>query len=104
MTSFYILRQIIDIVLGLRECYREHKLTLWRWIKPKSWKFHFYNHTSINEINNFSAINTISRKSVRMPRQNTRRFAFFHTLYHFTKHGATWYFGGLLFDKDINNF
>ena len=39
-----------------------------------------------------------------MPRQNTRRFAFFHTLYHFVKHWATWYFSGLLFDKDIYHF
>lgn len=39
-----------------------------------------------------------------MPRQNTGRFAFLDTLYHLAEHGAARYFGGLLFDKNVNDF
>src|SRR3989339_615320 len=87
MSALNIFRQIIHIILGLRKSDREHEFALRCRIKPKSWKFHLHNYTSINEVDDFPPIYRVASKSIRMPRQNTRRFAFFHSLYHFIKHG-----------------
>src|SRR3990167_8455211 len=65
MSALDILRQVIHIILGLRKCYREHEFSLWCRIKPKSWKFHLYDYASVNEVDYFSTVDTVTSKAVR---------------------------------------
>ncbi|OGI25240.1 MAG: hypothetical protein A3J76_05310 [Candidatus Moranbacteria bacterium RBG_13_45_13] len=67
-SSLDIFSQIIRVIFALPERHLQHKEPLRGWFKPKCRKAQRNNFVSINGINYLSAINTISREAIRMPR------------------------------------
>ena len=58
---------------------------------------------AIQKINNASAVNRIARQSIRMPRQNSVRFAMLYAIEHIVEYRTARNFGRLFFYQLINN-
>src|SRR3989338_3359344 len=68
-TAIDILNEIVGVILGLTERHLQHKFALRSWLKPKCRKAQRNYFLSIYEVDNFSAVNAISRQSIRVPRK-----------------------------------
>src|SRR3989338_2978740 len=66
-TSFHILSQIVHIVFTLAKSNVQHKEFLRHRLAPKSRKFEGTNQAAVNHVDYLSAINRISRKTIRVP-------------------------------------
>ncbi len=83
-----IFAQIVRIIFRLPERHLQHKEPLRGWFKPKCRKAQRNDLARINRVDDAPAINTISRQSIGMPRQNTNTIAFFYAAHHLAKYFA----------------
>ncbi|OGG12128.1 hypothetical protein A2Z00_02975 [Candidatus Gottesmanbacteria bacterium RBG_13_45_10] len=89
----------IHEVFALPKRDSEHKLSLWRGLKPELWKLEELDFTGVHEIYKFPTIHAVARKAIRVPTQNAARLSFFNSINHAVKYRSTGDLGGLFLDK-----
>lgn len=81
-STLCILRKVVDVVFALPKRNRQHKLTLGYILKPKGRELQRLQMCLVEQIHNLPAVDTVSGKSIRVPRDNPASFAGFNASKH----------------------
>ncbi|OGJ84062.1 hypothetical protein A2529_04700 [Candidatus Peribacteria bacterium RIFOXYD2_FULL_58_15] len=102
--ALHVLAQVIHVVLALPEGDIEHELSLRRTLEPEAAELEVLERSRVQQIDDASSINTITRKAVRVPRQNALCLSFLDPCQHFGEHGSPRFFCGFGFLEGSRDF
>ncbi|MCO5045038.1 MAG: hypothetical protein M9935_07155 [Kiritimatiellae bacterium] len=84
----------------------KHQLALRGVLEPRSWKLQRAQRAGVQQVDDLAAVHAVASQTVRMPRENTRRFPGFDASKHLVEDGPARSLGRLLlhvFGNDVQS-